>query len=161
MNDNNLTTFQDLISGYKEELVELSTGKRFMIQSFMPGNLMIEIGSPLIEILTEATEDELRSMPLDIPTTNAGREWSRIEQLVCDNVTNVVFARGAQKTLFDGVVSIRRLTLVEIQELYVKIRDLSISPEELANFRKTRGAGTDESEHEELDTSDREDSKTE
>ena len=157
MSEKTLTTIEDLLDGFKEKDHELSTGKVFRIQSFMPGNLLIEIGSPLVELLTEASEEDLRRMPLDVPNTNAGRVWSHFEQIVCDNVTNIRFSPEAQNMLPRGLVSLKRLTLVEIQELYVAIRDLSISPEELETFRKAHEP-TEEPEQSELDTEDSEDS---
>ena len=51
-----LTSFDDLLGDYKEGTVELSTGKVFSIQNFSPGNLLIEIGSPLVDMMTEASE---------------------------------------------------------------------------------------------------------
>ena len=156
-----LTTVQNLLDGYKEEEVELSTGKVFTVQSFMPGNLLIEIGSPLVEILTTAIEEDLRRMPLDIPNTNSGRVWNQFEQIVCDNVTSIRFSPESQNVLPDGIVSLKRLSLVEIQELYIKIRDVSITPEELETFRKVDRAVSDESEQPELDQTDSEDSEPE
>jgi len=156
MNEQALTTYEDLLDGYKQEVVQLSTGKRFRIQTFMPGNLMIEIGSPIVESLTEASEEDLRQQPLDFPRTEAGRVWSRFEQVVCDNVISIRFSLEPQDVLPEGLVSLSRLTLGEIQELYIKIRDLSISPEELETFRKARGTA-EESEQPELDTEDSED----
>ena len=157
MNERVLTTTEDLLSGYKEEDVELSTGKVFTIQSFTPGNLFIDIGSPIVEALTEATEEDLRRMPLDFRNTNAGRAWMRFENVVCDNVISVSFSPEPQSQLPEGLVSLKRLTLAEIRELYVAIRDLSISPEELETFRKS-GKSTKESEQSELDTEDSKDS---
>lgn len=156
-----LTTVEELLGGYKEEEVELSTGKVFTIQSFTPGNLLIEIGSPLVEILTSSLEEDLRRMPLDIPNTNAGRVWTQFEQIVCDNVTSIRFSPESQNVLPDGIVSLKRLSLVEIQELYIKIRDVSISPEELETFRKVHTTTEDEPEQPELDKADSEDSEPE
>jgi len=153
-----LTTVEDLLGGYKEKDLELSTGKVFTIQSFAPGNLMIDIGSPLVQMLIEASEEDLRRTTLDMPMTNAGRAWTRIEQLVCDNVTSVRFSPEPQNYLPTGLVSLRRLSLVEIQELYVGIQELSISPEELENFRKVHRESEDESEQSELASEDSEDS---
>ena len=157
MNERILTTAEELLSGYKEEDFELSTGKVFTIQSFTPGNLLIDVGSPIVELLTDASEEDLRQLPLDLPNTQAGRAWSHFEQIVCDNVTNVRFSPEAQNMLPRGLVSLKRLTLVEIRELYVGIRDLSISPEELEAFREAHKA-TEEPEQSEVDTEDSEDS---
>jgi len=157
MNEQTLTTIADLLQGYKEKDITLTTGKTFTIRSFTPGNLLLDVGSPLVERLTEASEEDLRALPLDAPNTNAGRSWSRIEQVVCDFVTSVSFSPEPQKYLPEGLVSLRLLTLTEIRELYIGIRDLSISPKELAMFRKTRGAD-EGSKHEELDSENSEDS---
>ena len=157
MNEKTLTTIDDLLGGYKEENVELSTGKVFTIQSFMPGNLLIEIGSPVVEMLTEASETDLRRMPLDMPTTQAGRVWSQFEQVVCDNVISIRFSPEPQNVLPTGLVSLKRLSLLEIRELYLEIRNLSISPEEIETFREAN-RDTEEPEQPELDTEDSEDS---
>ena len=118
---------------------------------------MIEIGSPLIDMLTTAGEEDLRQLPLNFPNTAAGQAWQHFEQIVCDNVTSVRFVRESQNILPDGLVSLKILSLMEIQELYTKIRDLSISPEELENFRKIHQSDQ-ESEQSELDTEGGEDS---
>ena len=152
-----LTTIEDLLTGYQEEDVELSTGKVFRVQNFTPGSLMIEIGSPLTEMLIEATEESLRQTSIDIVGTRANIAWGRFEKVVCENVISVRFSPEPQKDLPNGIVSLQRLTLGEIRELYVAIRDLSISPEELETFRESYK--TDEnSEREELDKENREDS---
>ena len=152
MSEQKLTTIEELLGDYKEDTAVLSTGKSFTIQSFQPGNLLIEIGSPLVDAMTEASEDDLRRMPLDVEGTAAHRVWSQFEQIVCDNVVSVRFSPEAQNFLPRGLVSLKRLTLGEIQELYIKIRDLSISPEELETFRKAQAPGNNESEQQEVDT---------
>lgn len=157
MSERKLTTVEDLLSDHKEKDHELSTGKVFTIQTFMPGNLLIEIGSPIVEALTVASEEDLRRMPLDIPTTQAGRVWSYFEQIVCDNVISVRFSPEPQNMLPTGLVSLKRLTILEIRELYVAIRDLSISPEELETFREAHKP-TEGAEQSELDSEDSEDS---
>ena len=157
MSEKTLTTIDDLLKGYKEDDFELSTGKVFRIQSFAPGNLLIEIGSPIIEALTEASEEDLRRMTLDMPNTRAGRAWSHFEQIVCDHVVSVRFSPEPQNFLPEGLVSLRRLSLLEIQELYVGIRDLSVSPEELETFREAYRTDGDSGESE-LDSEDSEDS---
>ena len=161
MSERKLTTVEDLLSGYKEKDHELSTGKVFTIQSFSPGNLLIDVGSPIVDSLSSATEESLRSAPLDMPLSNAGRVWSQFEQIVCDNVTSVRFSPEAQNVLPTGMVSLKRLSLIEIQELYVAIRDLSISEEELEIFRAAHQETDDESELEDVATEDGEDSESE
>ncbi|MYA99783.1 hypothetical protein F4X90_08895 [Candidatus Poribacteria bacterium] len=156
MSEKMLTTIEDLLSGYQEKDFELSTGKVFTIQSFTPGNLLIDVGSPIVELLTDASEEDLRQMPLDLPNTRAGRAWSHFEQIVCDNVTSIRFSPEAQNMLPTGLVSIRCLTLGEIRELYVAIRDLSVSPEELESFREAHKTD-EEPEQSEVDTEDSED----
>ena len=153
-----LTSFDDLLGDYKEGTVELSTGKVFSIQNFSPGNLLIEIGSPLVDMMTEASETDLRRLPLDVPGTTSYRVWTQFEQIVCDNVISIRFSTEAQNVLPRGVVSLKRLSLVEIQELYVKIRDLSITPEELETFRAVEKPDNEESEQQGVDTEDSEDS---
>ena len=157
MSKKELTTIEDLLSGHKTDEIELSTGKRFEIQSFMPGNLLIEIGSPLIEMMTDCDESSLRRMALDVPGTAAGIAWSRLEQVVCENVTNIRFSPESQNILPIGIVSLKRLTLGEIRELYIGIRDLSITPEELATFRESF-QNPEESEQSKLAAEDSEDS---
>ena len=157
MSEKTLTTLDDLLAGYKTKDHELESGKVFTIQSFEPGNLLIEIGSPIIDALTKATEDELRMLPLDIPTSNAARGWAHFERIVCDNVTSIRFSPEPQNMLPTGIASLRILTLVEIQELYIAIRDLSISPEELESFREAYRAAR-EPEQQELDSEDSKDS---
>ena len=161
MSEQTLTTIDDLLGNYKEDTIELSTGKSFTIQSFEPGNLLIEIGSPLVDTLTEASDEDLRRLPLDVPGTAAHRVWSQFEQIVCDNVINIRFSPEPQNVLPRGLVSLQRLTLAEIQELYVGIRDLSISPEELETFRAAQNPNYEKPEQPEVGAENSEDSESE
>lgn len=156
-----LTTIEDLLGDYKEEEVTLSTGKTFTIQNFNPGNLLIDIGAPIVDTLTEASEEDLRRLPLDVPGTNANRTWVQFESIVCDNVISIRFSPEAQNALPRGMVSLQRLSLGEIQELYVKIRDLSIPPEEIETFQETEESVDEQPEQQEVDTEDGEDSGSE
>ena len=156
-----LTTIDDLLGNYKEEQVTLSSGKSFTVQNFSPGNLLMSIGSPLVDMMTEASENDLRRMPLDVPGTTANRVWTQFEQIVCDNVISIRFSPEPQNVLPEGIVSLRRLSLGEIQELYVKIRDLSMSPEELETFREAQDPNYKRSEQQEVDSEDPEDSGSE
>ena len=103
----------------------------------------------------------MRRLPLDVPGTTSYRVWTQFEQIVCDNVISIRFSTEAQNVLPRGVVSLKRLSLVEIQELYVKIRDLSITPEELETFRAVEEPDNKESEQQGVDTEDSEDSSEE
>ena len=130
------TTADDLLVGYSQKDVTLSTGKVFQIQSFSPGSLLINLGSPLVDALTDMPDADLSRVPLETAGTRANTVWQEIKRIVCDNVISVTFVAEPQSSLPTGYVSLSRLSNAEIQELYRMIRDLSVPEEELELFRK-------------------------
>ncbi|MYA99782.1 hypothetical protein F4X90_08890 [Candidatus Poribacteria bacterium] len=95
----------------------LSTGKIFTIQSFP-----LHLADSYFDFLAESGEDDLRVL---LEHANPRRMWNRLEDIVCKNVVSVRFCILPQNMLMEGFVSLKCLSLVEIGELYLKIRDLS------------------------------------
>ena len=117
-----LTTAEDLLVGYTKKTVSLSTGKVFEIESFVPGSLMININAPLIQEFVGETDDESAE---ELLNTRLGVVTEPIKQLVCDHIINVPFSMLPQWRCQNGVVSIDRLTLGEIRELFKEMCALS------------------------------------
>ena len=131
-----LTTEEEILSSIKTKVVTLASGRRFEIQSFNTGNLLFHLGHPHIDAILTAEEVTLRGATLETPGTAVCEYWQEIKRIVCDNVISIRLKDKRQSDLPKGYVSIMMLSIMEIQELFLNIRDLSISQEELERERE-------------------------
>lgn len=117
-----LTTVADLMEGYQRKTVPLSTGKVFEIESFIPGSLLINVGAPLLQAFIEETDEDRAELLFN---TDLGMVSEPIKQLVCDHIVSVSVSMQPQWRCGKNVVSIDRLTLAEIRELFKEMCALS------------------------------------
>ena len=138
-----------LIERNKVVSVELSTGLKFDIRAVQAADSFIGLGSLLMRRLTEEG--------VDIPTGDAFPEFVQekiqsltpvelieLEQteenrvgkkaIICQGVIDVDFADMPQDDCPPGVVSIQLLSMVELNELWTHIMDLSIPERDVVTF---------------------------
>lgn len=147
--DLGLTTYNDMIGDFRIDVVETSTGKKFLIQSLDPGTIFVLYGSPLIGI-AEGTLDlsDLSDHPEKIKETlDAIPDSKKMEMVsnpdfmkmvkltVCDGVTSMNFVMKNQIDCNpdEKEVSVDRIKVDELFELYNAIMTLSFSNDEEAS----------------------------
>lgn len=126
------TTVADMLQDYHQKTVQLKSGRIFDIVSFLPGNLLLNIESPLVlDFLAESdtpldTEPPGNEKPLDLYQTRVPAVLiGTVRQLVAEHITNIPVSLQPQSQCPEGVVSIDRFTLDEIRELFKEMCVLS------------------------------------
>lgn len=131
------TTPAELLQHYKRETITTSNGHTYEIQSFVPGNLLIDIGSPVVLQFTE-TDNEKPDPPVETSPREQQNIGNHIKQIVCDHVTSLEFSPFPQHLCPENVVSINQIAQIEILEIYRHIRDLSFK-----EVNRFQGAGNE------------------
>ena len=119
------TTVADMLQDYSTKTVTLKSGRVFDIESILPGNLLLNLKSPLVTAFLEA-EDGVESDENTLYQRTAPTAVTDVvRQLVAEHVTSVPISLQPQSRCPDGVVSIDRFTMDEIRELFKEMCVLS------------------------------------
>ena len=117
------TTVADMLQDYSTKTVTLKSGRVFDIESILPGNLLLNLKSPLVmEFLEQAGEE---NQDENLYQTTVPVVTDAVRQLVAMHVTSVPISMQPQSRCPEGVVSIDRFTLDEIRELFKEMCVLS------------------------------------
>ena len=132
---NEYTTPTDILEDYVTDDVVTTSGRIFKVESMLPGNLMIDIGSPVIREFTE-TEENKPDIPEDEKLSPQEEQalYQHIKNIVCMHTISIKFSLSPQHLCRENVVSIDRLEREEVLEIYRGIRDLSVK--EAATFQE-------------------------
>ena len=117
-----LTTPEDLLQGYDTTTITTENGHGYVIESFVPGNLLIDIGSPVVKQFTDGIEEGEESVRSPINDQNV---FEHIKNIVCKHVISVRFSQAPQHLCREGTVSIDRVEQEEVLEIYRQLRDFS------------------------------------
>jgi len=117
------TTVAEMLQNYNTKTVTLKSGRVFDIESFLPGNLLLNLNSPLVMEFLEEVQSENGSdlYQTRVPSAVTGV----VRTLVAEHVTSVPVSMQPQSQCPEGVVSIDRFTLDEIRELFKEMCVLS------------------------------------
>lgn len=120
-----LVTGEELLkeSGYDTHTFTTSNGHGYKVESLVPGNLLIDLGSPVVRQFTDGLEEGEESVRTPMSDQNI---YEYIKQLLCDHVINVNFAMIPQHRCGKNVYSIDRVERDEILEIYRELREFSL-----------------------------------
>ena len=118
-----LATPDDFLKDYGTHTFTTESGKGYTVESFVPGNLLIEVGSPVVRQFTDGLEEGEESVRSPTSDRNV---YEYIKQLVCDHVISLKIVNFPQHQCGPKMVSINRLPHDEILEIYRELRDFSM-----------------------------------
>lgn len=125
-------TPEELTANYITEDIITSYGRKFKVASALPGNLMIDIGSPMLESFLRPPEnDDEKLLPREEYTI-----YQNIKNFICNHVVSVDLSPQPQHLCPPEVVSTDRLPREEVVEIFEHIKRLS--EQEAATFQETR-----------------------
>ena len=152
--ETDLTTFEDMLAGYKTGIVKASSGETFEIQCVSPGDFLLSTGSPLIQAISEGGID----LTDEAGVKKVIEEFSSGEAL--DLVTDEDFLELAKKIVIRGIISINfvdkkqnecrkrkkevsidLLPMQDVLDVYTAIMNLSVSEEDTAEIQLFRQNG--------------------
>lgn len=152
MNDERkLTSYDDLVAEYRTTMVETSTGKVFEVQNVSPGDLLLIAGSPLMAELTlqgldlkdagTVSESVMAMPPAKQLQLISNPDFLRtVKKTVCLGVISVNLVDKEQKDCDAEVqeVSLARLLLPELFQIFTAILQISATDQEVKDFYSFR-----------------------
>lgn len=119
------TTIEDLLIDYKKRTMSTSTGKTFEIESLIPENLLINIGSPIVQQFIVEPDTIPIENRIPVSSGQAERITDEVKRIVCQHVISITISTLPQAFCGDSVLSIDRLTPTEVREIFRSIIELS------------------------------------
>ncbi len=152
-----LATYDELVQEVNTAIVETSSGRLYEIRAVMPGDILRAAGSPLMKVMTakgldisskKKAEESIRNMPSDEQANILGDpEFIKMAQdLVCDAVLNVNLVNKPQEECDKELkeVSIDKLQMVELIELFTMTMTLATGDDVIKDFYSFREDGEEE-----------------
>lgn len=125
-------TPEELTANYITEDIITSYGRKFKVASTLPGNLMIDIGSPMLESFLRPPENDEDKLPPRAEYTI----YQNIQNFICNHVISVNLSPQPQHLCPPDVVSTDRLPREEVVEIFEHVKRLA--EQEAATFQDTR-----------------------
>lgn len=138
-NKAHFTTPAELLKDYRTGSITTTFGNTFGFETFIPGNLFIDLGSPVVRQFTDGMvqpDEEAVTSP-----ASDRNVYEHIKNLVCNHVTSVTISQAPQHLCGANVISIDRIPRAEVLEIYRAMRDLSLL--EAATFQESGPPSTD------------------
>lgn len=153
MNEEKLTTHEELLSSYRTTIVKTASGRAFEIEALSPGGFLLSVGSPLIQTLTTqglntetadkgAVENFVAGLTLEqqIALVSEEKFLTSVKRIVCAGVISINFVEKPQGDVDTATkeVSIDLLSMQELLSLYTAIINLSLPEAEVRDVQLFR-----------------------